>query len=277
MLNRRLLMLASLVLLQRTAKADVQVLYPDNNASGTGKKIILFEARKGKIESGSSGPVGHTFVKLGTELDDGLEYIHGVFGYYPDHGKLYEIKLIVGTAAVVKFELPADMQVDISQKYYVSEESYSKLLDMAKTYLSDNPTYSLLTGSNCVKFVAEMAKAAGLSISDPSAFTFPGEMIESIQKANGTDPKALTPNQNSNAPATKPKEAKKDLAGSEPDEPGQVRIEKTQDWRGGNDGPLIPDGVPIVRGGLVPDNGSVGGGGSIGFGWPTVKFKQLPR
>lgn len=268
LLNRRLLFFVAFCLFTTTAKADVQELYPDNNVAGSGKKVILFEARKGAIEGGTSGPVGHVFVKLGTELDNGMIHVHSIFGYYPSHGKLYEVRLIVAKAAEIKFDLPADLQTDLTQKYYVSDIAYANLVATAKTYLIDNPTYSLVTGSNCVRFVGAMAKAAGLSTPDFNVITFPGEMIESIQKANGNDPKVVLP---------KAGTPKVQNGRGEGEPTGQPRASNERDRLMGRDiWPIIPDGIPIERGGLVPGQ-SGGGGGNITFGWPSVRFRQNQR
>ena len=243
-----------------SARADIQELYPDNNVSG--KKVVLFEARKGIIELGNSGLVGHAFVKLGTELDNGLVLVHSFFGYYPSEGTMYQVKLIFSTKAEIKFEFPSDLKSDVSQKYYISDDVYRAILAKEAGYLNDNPNYSLLLAENCVTFVKEIAAVAGLRVPEQGFFSAPGALIDILKSKNGSDPNVLMKMKKTEKTPRPTREGSEDV-GQKTHTAQELGVKSAGDLLG----TAIDMGIPVVNGGLTASESS---GGNISFGWPTV-------
>lgn len=138
--------------------ADTQVLYPDNYVYQG--HFIEFRAR-GPSNSISpytgedtSSPVGHAFVLVGREVDNGGTIYDQAAGFYPEKGKLRKLH----GPGFTDFKW-ADMESEVNFRVPVSAEQARRA--RAKINKWDNKDYNLLV-QNCIHLAREIAADIGL-------------------------------------------------------------------------------------------------------------------
>lgn len=162
---------------------DLQLLYPDNNVSS--RPFIEFRARGGRLDPQQSS-VGHTFVLLGREYDNGLAAIYGVGGFYPKHGDKTsaEVLHMVLSSGSVKYTID-DLREDERFKTYITPEQETKVKFVMKNW--NTKKYSVVY-HNCVGLVRDVAKSVGLNVPTFDVLhvgrEFPVEFLQQLQKSN---------------------------------------------------------------------------------------------
>lgn len=150
-----------------------QDLYDLYRNSVSRKPFVTFTAR--------DGAPGHAFVIVGEELDNGLIFELGVFGFYPKDGKKYAIKAIFSTDGVIDHKW-ADIQRDQLFRVDVTKDQQDRALDIFEKWKSAD--YSLF-GNNCNKLSAEVAEAIGLKLPDDRpGSTFPSNYVKALREVN---------------------------------------------------------------------------------------------
>ncbi|TIU37150.1 MAG: hypothetical protein E5W28_07655, partial [Mesorhizobium sp.] len=99
---------------------DLQLVYPDSNVSS--RPFIEFRARDGRLDP-KQPSVGHAFVMLGKEYDNGMKFIYGVGGFYPKHSdkSVPELINLVLSQGRVDYTLD-DLRNDRSFQTYITPD-----------------------------------------------------------------------------------------------------------------------------------------------------------
>ena len=135
--------------------------------------VVVFTAR--------SGVPGHAFVAVGEELDNGLLFELGVYGFYPKDGKKVVLRALFGTDGEVDHRWK-DMQRDVWFLHKISNVQLEQVLVVLKNWREEK--YSLL-GNNCNSLAKEVAKVSGLKIpKDDPGVTLPVTYITKLQSLN---------------------------------------------------------------------------------------------
>lgn len=161
--------------------SDIQILFPENSVSS--RPVIEFRARKpGDTADGGKSPVGHSFVALGRELDNGLTVYYGIAGFYPEPGtnKVQTAKYVLYGPGETQYKLN-DIQSDTRFRAYLTESQEREIKFIIKNW--DNNKYSL-PFQNCNDLVKNIANNLGLSYSNLAQT--PMGIIESLAEANSS-------------------------------------------------------------------------------------------
>ena len=135
--------------------------------------------------SARCGNPGHTFVRAGVELDNGLVWYQAIFGLYPAGGGLEAVKSVVqNVPGQVTSKWDDIARPDVSFERTVERALFDRVMGLYREWLSDAPQYSLL-GNNCSVFASEVAKLVGMTLpsADPSS-TLPCSYVASLVTAN---------------------------------------------------------------------------------------------
>jgi hypothetical protein len=136
---------------------DIQLLLPQDNVSS--RPILEFRARNPKLggDGQGSSPVGHAYVLLGRELDNGNTLFNEVKGFYPDKGDFFHSAYGKG---VVKQTL-ADASQDVVFRIYITPLQETQIRRVFRTW--NDKDYSVVL-RNCVDFTRAVARAANLDV-----------------------------------------------------------------------------------------------------------------
>ena len=129
---------------------------------------------------------GHAFVGTGVELDNGLLFYEGLFGYYPAEGGKSELKALWRTDGDIKATW-SDLNSSITYRVPLSDARMQEVLDALAKWKSSDPGYSLLAlkSNNCSVLAKDVAQSVGLKIpSANSGTTFPAAYIAKLKDAN---------------------------------------------------------------------------------------------
>jgi len=171
--RRVLLLLACCVLLgPGSLRAESLVELFENSKSR--KPYIQFAAR--------GGVPGHAFVIFGVELDNGLMFEKGVFGFYPaDGGKLTPVKLLFSTDSEITFKWK-DLERDLLFRVAVDDDK-QKAAEAVLVKWQD-AKYSLF-GNNCSTLAGEIASAIGMRLPGQSpGSTLPIDYMQALKDIN---------------------------------------------------------------------------------------------
>ena len=148
---------------------DIQLLYPDNNASS--KPLIEFRMR-------NDTSTGHAYILMGRELDNGLKVYHSAAGFYPKTDKAFNLVAGPGT---LKYKIE-DVRTDDSFQAYITNEQERTAKFIIKNW--DTKVFAL-PAQNCVSLVKNVGRAVGLNVStlDPRALT-PKGVIKNLKDNN---------------------------------------------------------------------------------------------
>jgi len=137
---------------------SIQLIYPDNNVSS--RSIIEFRARNPSLTGEKS--VGHAFVLVGRELDNGLRVYYSIGGFYPEPGSntFKTIKNTLNGPGEVTYKIP-DLKYDTTFTAYISAEQERIANYILKNW--DDKNYALV-GRNCADLVRDIAQAVGLDV-----------------------------------------------------------------------------------------------------------------
>lgn len=151
----------------------VQLLYPDNSVSS--KPIVEFRARTDTV-------LGHAFVALGRELDNGTTFFYAIGGFYPEEGgKLSKLQNILNGPGEVTYKW-ADVRSDKIFRANITDEQERTIKFIMKHW---NGTDYRLLDQNCTTLIKDTAASLGLKV-DPKALR-PGSVIVSIIEQNRMD------------------------------------------------------------------------------------------
>lgn len=144
-----------------TLPAHAEDLYSLYKNSSSKKPYVTFLAR--------SGVPGHSFVSLGEELDNGLLFQKGTYGFYPKKDGLVEIvKLLFSSSrpGTINFKLD-DLENDVAYRVSIDYDQLVKAEGVLKAWGDKKYT---LYGNNCSTFASEVAKAVGLKLPSNKLF-----------------------------------------------------------------------------------------------------------
>ncbi len=153
------------------ASSDNSQLY---ESSRSHRPYVLFVGR--------DGVPGHAFVVLGEELDNGLKWDVGVFGFYPKEGKKVEIKQLINTPGKIDFKW-VDLQRDVEYRVYVDDKEMKSVRVVLEKW--KDSSYSLFD-NNCSQMVSEVATSIGLLLPPGSkpGNAFPSAYIQALKSYN---------------------------------------------------------------------------------------------
>ena len=177
-IRRNMILGTVIFLLPKFAVGD---LYDDYINSTAKKPFVAFLAR--------NGVPGHAFVGIGVQIDSGQLVYEALYGYYPgDSGMLASVKLLfskVSGAIDYKWQ---DISWDVTYKVTVDDSQKAAALNVAKQWQSTDPKYNLINsgGKNCSAYVAEVAKAIGLSAPNGAGNMLPINYIRALRDFNKT-------------------------------------------------------------------------------------------
>ena len=160
------------------ASADPDLLDTYKNSSSK-KPFVTFFAR-------DDGLTGHAFVGIGVELDNGLLFYEGVYGYYPTSIGLSSVKALYKDQGVITFKFD-DLVPSVTFRTTISESQKAKVLKVLDTWRAADPGYNLLAkgGANCSVLGREIAKEIGLKLpSEDPGLTLPASYIQSLKSVN---------------------------------------------------------------------------------------------
>lgn len=168
-------LLVILVLSFITSHSYSKDLYDLYKNSVSRKPYVEFLAR--------SGVPGHAFVALGEELDNGLLFQKGVFGFYPKlDGAVSYIKMLFSVEGIIDLKM-TDMNSDFTYRVFIDDEKLGKAEEVLKKWRGSQ--YSLF-GSNCSKLASEVAVAVGLNlpINASPGSTLPYDYMKALKRTN---------------------------------------------------------------------------------------------
>jgi hypothetical protein len=176
-LTRRWLLAAAFVLPGSPAGAqDLLGLYQNSVSK---RPFVTFFAR-------DDTSTGHAFVGTGVELDNGLLFYEGLFGYYPTGSGKSQVKALWRIDGVITSTW-ADLNPSITYRVPLTDDQKQKALAVLARWDANDPGYSLLglNGKNCSVLAKEVAQAVDLKVpsADPGA-TFPASYIAKLRDAN---------------------------------------------------------------------------------------------
>jgi hypothetical protein len=159
------------------AAEDIQLLLPDNNVSS--KPILEFRARTPSSDDGKE--IGHAYVLLGRELDNGLTLYNAVKGFYPDtDGNVKTITNVIYGPGKVTQTL-ADAKSEIIFTVYITPLQEVKVVKIIKQW--DDKKYSLPL-QNCIDMTKAVAIAVGLNIPSMPKDLLPWTFIKALSSQN---------------------------------------------------------------------------------------------
>jgi hypothetical protein len=105
---------------------------------------------------------GTAFVGTGVELDKGLLFYKGLFGYYPAEGGKSELKALWRTDGDIEATW-SDLNPSITYRVPLSDARMQEVLDALAKWKSSDPGYSLLAlkGNNCSVLAKDVAQSVG--------------------------------------------------------------------------------------------------------------------
>ena len=140
------------------------------------KPYVEFLAR----EAGATSP-GHAFVAIGEELDNGLLFQKGVFGFYPKSNKLVDLRALYSIDGIIDFRLE-DINPDFRYHVVIDDTQMKKIESVLKRW--KDKKYSLFA-ENCSKLAAEVAEAIGLKLPSKSpGATLPLSYMKALKATN---------------------------------------------------------------------------------------------
>lgn len=167
-----LLLLCSVLLGSGSTRAESLIELFEN--SKTKKPYIQFAAR--------GGVPGHAFVIFGVELDNGLLFEKGVFGFYPaEGGKLTPVKLLFSTDGEITFKWK-DLERDLLFRVDVDDDKQTAAEAVLVKWKDEK--YSLF-GNNCSTLAGEVASAIGMRLPGQSpGSTLPIDYKQALEDIN---------------------------------------------------------------------------------------------
>jgi hypothetical protein len=169
----KLLMTVLVSLLLSATPAVSQDLTDLYRSSVSRTPYVVFAAR--------AGAPGHAFVVLGEELDNGLLFNLGVYGFYPKDGKASVIKALFGTDGQITFKWE-DLDRDVFFRRNIDAQQRGRVLAVLERWSDGN--YSLL-GNNCNSLAAEVGRVIGLTLpNDKPGTTLPVNFMKALKAAN---------------------------------------------------------------------------------------------
>lgn len=177
MFSRRVLVLGPMALYASAAAAD---LYDDWINSSSKVSFVAFFAR-------NDTATGHAFVGLGTELDNGLLFYEGLYGFYPASGGKRAYKALFRDVGVIDFKMEDLGPATHRFRKSISEEQKGRALEVLRKWKSDRPSYNLLAlgGNNCNVLAREIANSIGFKLpSENPGTTFPANYFSRLKQLN---------------------------------------------------------------------------------------------
>ncbi|WP_162596116.1 hypothetical protein [Methylobacterium sp. 17Sr1-1] len=180
-LSRRALIAGGLLLPSRSM-AD---LFDDYHNSVSKRLYVSFLARNSE---GSLSKPGHSFVAVGTELDNGLRVYEKIFGYYVKNDNFFEeIKAVFSsTIGDITYKL-SDVSWSVELYVPTDEAGHMAVIGVMNEWSKNDPKYQLFAngGKNCSVFAAEVARALGLKVPQGAGSKFPVRFISELRDMNG--------------------------------------------------------------------------------------------
>ncbi|BBB64247.1 hypothetical protein UNDKW_5974 (plasmid) [Undibacterium sp. KW1] len=140
--------------------------------------FVSFQGRKAAIDS-----VGHAFVGVGVQIEEGLRvYLH-LFGLYPDGGTLTAVKSVFTSVSGKLDEKWTDLVWDTDLIVTVDEDQFKLVLKEFDIWSESGPDYSLLNndGINCSALAAAVAGSINMKVPDGAGSTRPWKFIEALK------------------------------------------------------------------------------------------------
>lgn len=170
-------LLAPAVGMSATQENELLSLY---NGSSSRKPFVAFLARDDTL-------TGHAFVAVGVELDNGLLFYEGLFGFYPaGGGKKGILKALFKADGIIDYQF-ADMSASFEFRIPISTAQRDEAISVLEKWKSEEPKYNLFAfgGNNCSVLVKEVAQAIGLKIpADNPGLTFPEAYVRKLSERN---------------------------------------------------------------------------------------------
>lgn len=171
---------------------DFQLELPGNNVSS--RPILEFRAR-----APAQGNLGHAFVALGRELDNGKTVFDGIAGYTPTTppNTYTKIQMVLGDKQVpgsVKYEIP-DLRNDTTYRVNITPEQEKDVKAIVRNW---NGTQYSFWNNNCVSLDRQVAIALGLQLpplvtpgsdieGETLAKMLPNVFVDDLRRANNND------------------------------------------------------------------------------------------
>ena len=159
---------------------DIQLLLPQNNVSS--RPVLEFRARDPSLgdDGREVSAVGHAYVLLGRELDNGLTLFNEIKGFYPAKNDV--VHFAYGKGAVK--QTLDDASQDVVFRVYITPLQETKIRDIFKKW--EDKSYSLAL-RNCVDFTRAVARGASLEvpfIGGDLSQEFPSVFVRLLKQSN---------------------------------------------------------------------------------------------
>lgn len=153
----------------------LELIYQDNSST---KHVLEFRARGSSLLPPS---VGHAWVALGYELDNGVTHFYSASGFYPGStdGVFEAIKATVDSPGRLDFTVP-DMSQDEVFRVSITPAQRARVHKALKKFDSQN--YDLLS-NNCVSMMRDIASTLELS---KGLAILPSDYVKRLREANSS-------------------------------------------------------------------------------------------
>ena len=156
---------------------ELTLTYPTEANS---RPFIEFRARKPEIAKGGRLRIGHVFVVLGRQLNDGTKVYYGAGGFYPEQET---IKTVLAGPGQVPYKVE-DLNTDGWYFARITGEQ-ERIVTFLLQQWNDTKDYNIVE-QNCVTLVTAVAKRLGLDFGKDTPVT-PYGVIESLGSRNDAD------------------------------------------------------------------------------------------
>jgi hypothetical protein len=179
---------------------DIQLLLPQNNVSS--RPVLEFRARDPSLggDGRGSSAVGHAYVLLGRELNDGLILFNEVKGFYPAKNDV--VHYMFGKGAVK--QTLDDASQDVRFRVYITPLQETKIRAVFKKWEDKNYNLAL---QNCVDFTRAVAREANLEvpfIGGDLSQEFPSVFVRLLKQSNDKNTPLRTNIRQETGPAVSP-------------------------------------------------------------------------
>ncbi len=158
---------------------NVKKISRNSELNPTPKYSVTFVARKSPTESGGKKYPGHAYVVW--SKSENLE----ARGFYPPDAEKNFRKLEYKGALLDEYSTSASGQnLEVSRlEVLVTKQMFDYSMQAIRHWDQKETTYDLFV-NNCVSFVAEVARALGLSVPSDTSWTTPRSFLDDLMRVN---------------------------------------------------------------------------------------------
>lgn len=175
-----LILAAVLAVIAPWEPAASQADLPVGSETVSNKMFVEFRARREALNEGVS--IGHAFVLVGTEYDNGLLVYELGAGFYPREAGKFGLKKLLGEPGEVGFDYDKDWNYDNAFRVPITEEQ-ARRIRFSVSRWNDNENYHILE-RNCVDMVQDIARVVGLDTSAAGRAVRPASFVQMLAENN---------------------------------------------------------------------------------------------